>query len=442
MRHNSTIDHRLRLSPYNSWPPARRVIDSFARPSRLSLPDDDFIVPSPADELHRRGHQQRVTRRITILGSTGSIGTSALDVVRALGPDYRVVSLGARRRWRELAEQTEQIHASAVAVAESRHAESLRALVSASTEVLVGPQGLVELARRPDTDFVIAAIVGAAGLPSTIAAVEAGKAVGLANKEALVVAGSIIVPLAARTGATLLPIDSEHSAIFQAMAAGHRGEVRKIILTASGGPFRSWSASEIASATLEDALRHPTWKMGPKITIDSATMMNKALEIIEACWLFGVAPDAIEVLIHPESIIHSMVEFCDGSVIAQLGTPDMRTPIQYALTYPDRRDGIASRVDFAGLRRLNFEPPDLERFPALRLGYHVARTGGTAGAVFNAANEAAVEAFRAGRIAFGRILELIERVLGRHAVVKEPDLQTLLDADAWARREVAECLDM
>ena len=224
------------------------------------------------------------------------------------------------------------------------------------------------------------------------------------------------------------------------MAAGQPGEVRKIYLTASGGPFRTWSAEQMAQATLADALRHPTWNMGPKVTIDSATMMNKDLEIIEARWLFDLDADSIEVLIHPESIIHSMVEFCDGSVLAQLGTPDMRTPIQYALTYPHRRAGCAGRLDFSTIRRLNFEPPDMDRFPARRLGYQVARTGGTAGAVFNAANEAAVEAFRAGRVPFGRIVELIERVLERHTVEPEPDLDAMLAADAWARHEVDECL--
>jgi 1-deoxy-D-xylulose-5-phosphate reductoisomerase len=381
-----------------------------------------------------------VTKGITVLGSTGSIGTSTLEVVQSLGPDYRVVGLGARRRWRELAQQCREVHPSAVAVADPAHGERIRPLLNGATELLVGPQGLAELAARPESDFLVAAIVGAAGLESTVAAVQAGKQVGLANKEALVMAGSLIVPLARRTGSRLLPIDSEHSAIFQAMSAGQAGEVRKVFLTASGGPFRTWSAEQMANARLEDALRHPTWDMGPKITIDSATMMNKALEIIEARWLFDLDVNCIEVLIHPESIIHSMVEFRDGSVIAQLGTPDMRTPIQYALTYPHRREGCADRLDFSTIRRLNFEPPDMERFPALRLGYDVARAGGTAGAVFNAANEAAVEAFREGRAAFGRIVELIERVLDRHRIEQHPDLETLLAADAWARREVAECL--
>ncbi len=374
------------------------------------------------------------------MGSTGSIGTSALEVVRALGPSYEVAGLAANRRWPELAEQAREFQPSAVAVADPAHLAELRPLVNGSTEVFAGPEGLVELARRNDYDFLVAAIVGAAGLASTIAAVEAGKDVGLANKEALVVAGSIIVPLARQTGSRLLPIDSEHSAIFQSMAAGRRSEVQKVYLTASGGPFRTWTAEQMAGATLEDALRHPTWNMGPKITIDSATMMNKALEIIEACWLFDLRPESVEVLVHPESIIHSMVEFCDGSVVAQLGTPDMKTPIQYTLTYPERAMGCARRLDFRTIRRLNFEPPDMERFPALRLGYEVARLGGTAGAVFNAANEQAVEAFRQERIPFGRIVEITERVLGRHRVDARPTLEGLLAADAWARQEVCACL--
>ncbi len=378
-------------------------------------------------------------KRIAILGSTGSIGTSTLDVVRALGPEYSVAGLAAGRRWRELSEQARQFGPTCVAIGDVDHAGEIRSLLGAGTQVLAGPEGLVELARRPESNYVVAAIVGAAGLESTIAAVAAGKTVGLANKEALVVAGAILIPLARKTGAKLLPIDSEHSAVFQSMTAGRRNEVSKIYLTASGGPFRTWSSEQMADATLEDALRHPTWSMGPKITIDSATMMNKALEIVEAAWLFDLGPDSIEVLIHPESIIHSMVEFCDGSVVAQLGTPDMRTPIQYALTWPDREEGCARRLDFSTVRRLNFEPPDLERFPALKMGFEVARAGGTAGAVLNAANEAAVEAFQQRRIRFGQIVELTRRVLDRHEVVCEPDLATLLDADRWARREVAEC---
>ncbi|GMU24583.1 MAG: 1-deoxy-D-xylulose 5-phosphate reductoisomerase [Phycisphaerae bacterium] len=381
------------------------------------------------------------TKRITILGSTGSIGTSTLDVTRSLGQRFPVTGLGARRRWRELAEQAREVGAVAVAIADPAHADEIRPLLGRGADLLIGPEGLVELAQREDSDFIVAAIVGAAGLASTVAGVRAGKRVGLANKEALVVAGSLIVPLARQTGAQLLPIDSEHSAVFQSMAAGRREEVHKIYLTASGGPFRTWTWEEMMRATVDDALRHPTWSMGPKITIDSATMMNKALEIIEARWLFDLDPGAIEVLIHPESIIHSMVEFRDGSVIAQLGTPDMRTPIQYALTYPERVDGCARRLDFSTLRRLNFEPPDPDRFPALRLGYAVARAGGTAGAVLNAANEAAVEAFQQGRLGFTQIVSVSEKVLGRHTVKSDPTLEELLDADGWARQVVGEYLD-
>ncbi|MHC4444213.1 MAG: 1-deoxy-D-xylulose-5-phosphate reductoisomerase [Planctomycetota bacterium] len=381
-----------------------------------------------------------MSKRIAILGSTGSIGTSTIEVVRSLGRGYKVVGLGAKRRWRELADQANLVKPSTVVIADSGNREKIRPLLHNSTELLVGPEGLVELAGRADSNFVVAAIVGAAGLASTIAAVGAGKQVGLANKEALVVAGSLIVPLAKERGAELLPIDSEHSAIFQSMQAGRRQEVHKIYLTASGGPFRSWSSSQIADATLEDALNHPTWAMGPKITIDSATMMNKALEIIEARWLFDIEVKSIEVLIHPESIIHSMVEFCDGSVIAQLGTPDMRTPIQYTLTHPRRSRGCSTRLDFSTIRRLNFEQPDFDRFSSLRLGYEVAEAGGTSGAVFNAANEAAVEAFQRGKITFGRIMELIEYVLGCHKVEPNPDLEVLLEADRWARQEVNKCL--
>lgn len=383
---------------------------------------------------------KQVVKQIAILGSTGSIGTNTVDVVRALGPEFQVTGLSACRRWRELAEQARETHPAAVAIADPAHVDSIRPFLNGKTELLVGAAGLVELAERKDNNFVVAAIVGAAGLESTIAAVAAGKTVGLANKEALVVAGSIIIPLARKTGARLLPIDSEHSAVFQSMASGQANEICKVYLTASGGPFRTWTAEQMAEATLEDALRHPTWNMGPKITIDSATMMNKALEIVEAAWLFDLNPESIEVVIHPESIIHSMVEFCDGSVMAQLGSPDMRTPIQYALTWPERHVGVARRLDFAALRRLNFEPPDFERFPALKMGFEAAKAGGTAGAVLNAANEAAVEAFQQRRIPFGHIVELTRRVLDRHTVVSRPDLDTLLEADRWARREVAECL--
>ncbi len=379
-------------------------------------------------------------KRAIVLGSTGSIGQSALDVAAALRDEIRIVGLAAGRDWRRLAEQAARFDVPAVAIADETAAESLRANSPPKTRILTGRAGLVELVAASDANFVLAAIVGAAGLPATLEAVRRGIDVGLANKESLVVAGSLLMPMAEASGATLIPVDSEHSAIFQALHAGRFEDVRKVHLTASGGPFRDWSLERIRDATLQDALNHPTWSMGPKITIDSATMMNKALEIIEARWLFGLSVDKIDVLIHPESVVHSMVEYHDGSVIAQLGTPDMKTPIQYALTYPRRVPGIAEPLDWSQPRALRFEPPDFVRFPALRLGYEAARQGGTAGAVLNAANEAAVEHFRAGRVPFGRIVALTEELLNKQDFKAHPTLDDLLAQDAWARAEVERCL--
>ncbi|MBK9126776.1 MAG: 1-deoxy-D-xylulose-5-phosphate reductoisomerase [Phycisphaerales bacterium] len=379
-------------------------------------------------------------KRVVVLGSTGSIGRSTLDVADALRDEITLVGLAGHRNWRLLAEQARRFGVRHVAIADDAHVAELRAACPPGTRVLAGPAGLVELAVSCDANFVLAAIVGAAGLPATLAAVEHGIDVGLANKESLVVAGSLIVPTAQRTGARLLPVDSEHSAIFQCLQAGRREDVRKIYLTASGGPFRQWDAERMHNATLGDALNHPTWSMGPKITIDSATMMNKALEIIEAHWLFDVPAEQIGVLVHPESVVHSMVEFNDGSVIAQLGTPDMRTPIQYALTYPRRPAGVAPLLDWSTCRTLHFEPPDLERFDALRLGFASASAGGTSGAVLNAANEAAVEHFRAERIPFGRIVALARDVFERHRPAPRPTLEELLTQDAWARQEVDRCI--
>ncbi len=351
-----------------------------------------------------------------------------------------VVGLAARRDWRRLAEQATRFPHATVAIAEERWYDDLRRACPPGTRILAGEAGLVELVERCEANFVLAAISGAAGLPATLAAVRRGLDVGLANKESLVIAGSLLIPLAAERGGALLPVDSEHSAIFQALHAGRREDVRRIHLTASGGPFRQWPAERIAQATLADALNHPTWSMGPKITIDSATMMNKALEIIEARWLFGVAAEQIDVLIHPECIVHSMVEFQDGSLIAQLGAPDMRTPIQYALTYPRRAAGIAEPLDWSTARSLHFEPPDHERFPALRLGYEAARAGGASGAVLNAANEVAVERFQAGMIPFGHIVAVTAEVCRRHPPVPQPTLNDLRAADAWARDEVERCI--
>ncbi len=367
------------------------------------------------------------------------MGSAAVEVACALAPETRVVALAAGADWRGLAEQARKCLPAAVAIADETCRERLIEAVPAGTRVYAGAFELVEMVRAVDTDLVLAAIVGAAGLPATLAAVERGIDVALANKESLVVAGSILMPLAGRTGSRLIPVDSEHSAVFQSLASGRREEVSRIYLTASGGPFRTWTIEQIAAATLEDALNHPAWKMGPKITIDSATMMNKALEVIEAVHLFGLPPEQVQVLVHPEAIVHSMVEFCDGSVIAQLGAPDMRTPIQYAITYPRRVPGIARRLNWSEIGRLTFESPDFERFPLLKLGFDAAGAGGTSGAALNAANEAAVELFRAGRIRFGRIAELVAEVCARHQRRGEPTLEQLMESDGWARREVTGC---
>ncbi len=378
-------------------------------------------------------------KRIIILGSTGSIGQAALEVVAALADDVQLVGLTAGNNWRLLAEQAARFGVSSIAIGAENGCEELRRSCPRGTNVLAGSEGVAKLVRDSDANFVLSAIVGAAGLPATLAAVERGMDVALANKESLVIAGSLIMPLACERGSRLIPVDSEHSAIFQALQSGRREEVRKVYLTASGGPFRTWSPARIERATLAEALQHPTWEMGPKITIDSATMMNKALEVIEASYLFGLTPDQIEVLVHPESIVHAMVEYCDGSVIAQLGPPDMKTPIQYAITFPRRVSGLAEPLHWNEVGSLNFEPPDFTRFPALRLGYDAARRGGTSGAALNAANEAAVARFRNEEICFGEILELTEQVFRRHEWIEQPTLRQLLECDAWARQEVTAC---
>jgi 1-deoxy-D-xylulose-5-phosphate reductoisomerase len=318
-------------------------------------------------------------------------------------------------------------------VAAARHDWSA---LPGGVEMLAGPESLETIATQPDVQIVVAAIVGIAGLRSTWAAVGAGKTMALANKETMVVAGPLVTQLAQRSGARIVPVDSEHSAVFQALQAGRRNEVKRVILTASGGPFRNYTIEQLAEVTIADALRHPTWTMGPKITIDSATMMNKALEIIEARWLFDLEPEQIEVVVHPQSIVHSLVEFVDGSVIAQLSSPDMKLPIQYALTYPRRVAGVAARLDFSEAIRLDFEPPDPERFPALGIGLEVARAGGTAGAVLNAANEAAVAEFRAGKLRFIDIVPSCRAVLEQHQFDPHPSLAQLFELDAWARQEV------
>ncbi|RKY09588.1 MAG: 1-deoxy-D-xylulose-5-phosphate reductoisomerase [Planctomycetota bacterium] len=382
-----------------------------------------------------------MVRRIAILGSTGSIGTSALRVIEALGAGYEVAALSAHNNVGLLAEQVERFRPGFAAVTNAEKLGELKDLLpDYRGRIIGGPASLVELAELDEVDIVITAVVGAAGLVAVLAAAGRGKRLAIANKEPLVIAGQLLTETAKANNATILPIDSEHSAIFQAMQAGSRDEVSKIILTASGGPFRTARPEEMHNATIAEALSHPTWNMGPKITVDSATMMNKALEIIEAVWLFGVSVDKIDVLVHPESVVHSMVEFVDGSVLAQLGTPDMCLPIQYAITYPQRLKGISSRLQLGQLGTLTFEKPNLERFRALKLGFEVARLGGSAPVVFNAANEAAVGQFLAGRIKFGRIVELIADCLDRHSVRASVSLEELLAADAWAREEVRQCV--
>jgi 1-deoxy-D-xylulose-5-phosphate reductoisomerase len=373
---------------------------------------------------------------IAVLGSTGSIGRNTLDVIEGSRGRLRVVGIAAHRRLEELQQQALNHQPKWVVASDPERARLFPWHLPENCELLRGPAGLERLAAAPDVDVVVAAIVGSAGLHSTWAAVESGKRVALANKETLVLAGQLVMDLAHHCQAEILPVDSEHSAIFQALQSGQPNEVRHIILTASGGPFRSYSAKQLEQVTIEQALSHPTWEMGPKITVDSATMMNKALEIIEARWLFQLQPEQIQVVIHPQSVVHSMVEFVDGSVIAQLSPPDMRVPIRYALTYPERWDGPADRLDLTERWSLDFEPPDPARFPAIGLGYEVARAGGTTGAVLNAANEAAVEQFLQGNLSFSRIVPACRAVLDSHNYDPSPSLDDLIRIDTWAREEV------
>ena len=380
-----------------------------------------------------------MTKRIAILGSTGSIGKNALRVIDSLGPEYEIIALSAHSKVELLAEQAMRYKPEFVAITNSDYAEELRDFIGdLDVEILAGSDGLIKIAELQDVDIVLTAVVGAAGLPAVLAAAKKGKRLAIANKEPLVIAGELLRHAIEKNGGVILPVDSEHSAIFQAMQSGSKEEINKIILTASGGPFRQANHEDIQNVTLEQALAHPVWEMGPKITIDSATMMNKAFEIIEAHWLFDIPVEKIEVLIHPESIVHSIVEFVDGSMIAQLGEPDMCLPIQYALTYPQRVAGIARALHLEEIGKLTFEKPNLETFRALSLGYEVAKAGGTAPVVFNAANEAAVMEFLAGRIKFVNIVEIIEHCLDRHNIKPTVSLGEVLEADAWARREVME----
>ena len=376
--------------------------------------------------------------RVALLGSTGSIGTQTIDVVDSLGDDYQIVALAAGRNTDLLAEQIEAHKPRVVAVADEAARSALLERLRHRREVLVGDQGLVAVATCAEADIVVTAVTGALGLKPILAALEAGKRVAPANKEPLVVAGELIMALARRNGQPLVPIDSEHSAIYQCLHGEDPTTVERLLLTASGGPFRQHTTEQLQHVTVDEALNHPTWNMGPKITVDSASLMNKGLEVIEARWLFDLPPERIDVVVHPQSIIHSMVEFCDGSVLAQMDYPDMRTPIQFALTYPTRQPSPRRRLDPTQLSGLTFEAPRLDDFPCLRLAYEAAAAGGTVPCVMNAANEVAVQRFLDGELSFPGIAALVESVMARHASAAAVDLDSLLDADAWARAMAGE----
>jgi 1-deoxy-D-xylulose-5-phosphate reductoisomerase len=373
-----------------------------------------------------------------VLGSTGSIGTNCLDVIDCLSDRLEVVGLSAHSSWESLFDQATCHRPRWVTVTDAEACRRLdRSRLKQETRLLAGRDGIATMVSDPDVDIVVTAIVGAAGLEGTWMALEAGKTVAVANKETLVMAGPLVMELARQHGGAILPVDSEHSAIFQAMRGASPQEVERIVLTASGGPFRGRTGAQLAQVSVAEALQHPTWRMGPKITVDSATLMNKALEVIEARWLFDLLPEQIEVIIHPESMIHSFVEFRDGSILAQLSPPDMRLPIQYALTYPERVPGPARRLNWRELGAWHFEQPDFETFPSLQLGYEVARCGGTCGAVLNAANEAAVSRFLAGELRFLDIPRVCRAVLANHHYSARPVLGDLVAIDRWARQEVA-----
>ena len=373
-------------------------------------------------------------KNIAILGSTGSIGTQTLDVISNFPEEFRITYLTGNNNIPLLLDQVRRYRPKGVVVLQEKSAHEVRNAVGPGIEVLVGEDGLSEVAGRSDVDIVVSALVGFAGLKPTIRAIEAQKRIALANKETLVVAGAVMMPLIKRYNVELIPVDSEHSAIFQCLVGELSREVGRIILTASGGPFRLKRKEELDSVTIDQALNHPKWKMGSKVTIDSATLMNKGLEVIEAHWLFGIAPDRIDVVVHPQSIIHSMVEFVDGSVKAQLGVPDMKIPIQYALTFPSRSPSASQRIDFPAMNELTFFKPDTERFPCLRLAYDALRSGGTIPAVMNAANEIAVKKFLCNEIRFSDIPRIISEAMEKHTSTANPSLEDIVEADGWTRR--------
>jgi len=376
-------------------------------------------------------------KKIALLGSTGSIGTQTLDIVRHHPESFSISALSAGSNVDLIIEQAHEFKPALVSVASKAIAETAAPHLPAGTRVMYGDEGLIEVAAGTDADTIVTAIMGSRGLPATLAAIDAGKAIGLANKETLVTAGHIVMARAQAKGVPIIPIDSEHSAIFQCLNGERRNSVHSITLTASGGSFRDRARSELEGVTVAEALNHPNWSMGAKITIDSATMVNKGLEVIEAHWLFDLSYDQINVLIHPESMIHSYVEFVDRSIVAQLGMPDMRVPIQYALTYPERHATPTDRLDLARIGKLHFREMDLERYPCLRMAYECGRIGKSAPAVYNAANEIAVDRFLRGEINFLDIERVLEAVLERHTAVEINDPESIAEADAWARRLAA-----
>ena len=368
--------------------------------------------------------------KIVLLGSTGSIGTQTLDIVRNYASDLQVVALAAGSNVALMEQQIREFMPKKAVMWSEEAAKALKEKVAdLSVEVLTGMDGLLEIVTMEEADTVVTAIVGMIGIRPTIAAIESGKTIALANKETLVTAGHIIMPLAKEKGVKILPVDSEHSAIFQSMNGEKREQVDKILLTASGGPFRGKKTADLLNIRVEDALKHPNWSMGRKITIDSATLVNKGLEVIEAKWLFDVSLDKIQVVVHPQSIIHSMVQYKDGGIIAQLGTPDMKLPIQYALFYPDRRDLPGKKLDFYELSQMTFEKPDMETFYGLRLAFDAAKIGGSMPTVYNAANEKAVSLFLDRKIGFLQIPEFIQKAMENHKMIENPSVNEILSAE-------------
>jgi 1-deoxy-D-xylulose-5-phosphate reductoisomerase len=409
----------------------------------MTRADDEILAISrligklSALQKHDRKLQMK---NVVLLGSTGSIGVSAVKVAEDLPDRIRLLGLAAGNNAELLLQQTRRHKPEAISICNPARIVELQNAAGLSTRVFSGEEGLIKLATLPAADIVLIAIVGTAGLKPALAAIRAGKDIAVASKEILVMAGEIVMSEARKYGVRVLAVDSEHSAIFQCLDGKPPDSVRKLWLTASGGPFRDkkiWPKEKFSEITVECALKHPSWVMGRKITIDSATLFNKGLEMIEARWLFGIGIERVGVLVHPQSIVHSMVEFVDGSLLAQLSTPDMCLPIQYALTYPDRAPSGRVQTNFAKLGQLTFEEPDLERFPAIPLARRAGETGGTLPAVLNAANETAVEAFVNQKIAFPQISEIVRRTMDAHQTVSHPSLEHILEADAWARRTAA-----